>query len=108
MMQAPAHYSLAILGGGINGVAIARDAAQRGLKVILFEKNDFASGASSKSSKLIHGGLRYLTSLSLHLVKESQRESALLSKNAPHLVRPLPFLYPVYKGDPNPFWMVKL
>lgn len=101
-------YDLAILGGGINGVAIARDAAQRGLKVILFEKSDFASGASSKSSKLVHGGLRYLTSYSFHLVKESLTERALLLKNAPHLVKPLAFLYPVYKGQDYPLWQVKL
>lgn len=101
-------YSLAILGGGINGVAIARDAAQRGLRVILFEKRDFGSGASSKSSKLVHGGLRYLTTFSLSLVKESLRESELLLKNAPHLVKPLPFLYPVYRNSPYPLWLAKL
>lgn len=101
-------YDLAILGGGINGVAIARDAAQRGLKTILFESRDFGSGASSKSSKLAHGGLRYLAHLSFGLVKESLRERARLKANAPHLVKPLPFLYPVYKGDRYPNWMVKL
>lgn len=101
-------YDLAILGGGINGVAIARDAAQRGLKTILFESRDFGSGASSKSSKLAHGGLRYLSHFSFGLVKESLRERARLKANAPHLVKPLPFLYPVYKGDRYPNWMVKL
>ncbi len=99
---------LAILGGGINGVAVARDAAQRGLTVTLFEKGDFASGASSKSSKLVHGGLRYLSALSFGLVKESLYESSLLLKNAPHLVKPLPFLYPVYKNGQYPLWLVKL
>ncbi|MCE5317326.1 MAG: glycerol-3-phosphate dehydrogenase/oxidase [Parachlamydia sp.] len=101
-------YDLAILGGGINGVAIARDAAQRGLKTILFESRDFGSGASSKSSKLAHGGLRYLAHLSFGLVKESLRERARLKSNAPHLVKPLPFLYPVYSGDRYPHWMVKM
>lgn len=101
-------YDVAILGGGINGVAIARDAAQRGLRTILFENRDFGSGASSKSSKLAHGGLRYLSHFSFGLVKESLRERARLKATAPHLVKPLPFLYPVYKGDRYPKWMVQL
>jgi glycerol-3-phosphate dehydrogenase len=90
-------YDLVILGGGINGAGIARDAALRGLRTLLLEKGDFASGTSSKSSKLIHGGLRYLEHGEFGLVFESVSERALQRKLAPHLVRPLPFLIPVYK-----------
>ena len=86
---------VAILGGGITGAAIAREAARRGFSVALFEKGDFASGTSSKSSKLIHGGQRYLESLRFGLVRESCVERAALSAMAPHLVRPLPFLFAV-------------
>ena len=94
-------YDLVILGGGITGAAAARDAARRGLAVLLLEKGDFASGTSSKSSKLIHGGQRYLESLDLGLVRESCLERFALSAMAPHLVRPLPFLFPAgVKGAP--------
>lgn len=101
-------YDLIIIGGGINGTAIARDAAMRGLSVALFEKNDFACGASSKSSKLAHGGLRYLEHLEFGLVRESLIEKELLLRNAPHLVKPLPFLMPVYKENKWPLWIIKL
>jgi glycerol-3-phosphate dehydrogenase len=90
-----------VVGGGITGAGIARDAAMRGLHVVLLEKCDFAAGTSSKSSKLIHGGLRYLEQAELGLVFESLRERSILSQLAPHLVRPLPFLLPVYKGAPT-------
>jgi glycerol-3-phosphate dehydrogenase len=92
-------YDLLIIGGGINGAGIARDATLRGLKVLLVEKNDFAAGTSSKSSKLIHGGLRYLQQAELGLVFESVSERTLLLKLAPHLVRPLEFLVPAYRGQ---------
>ena len=101
-------YDLAIIGGGINGAATARDAALRGLKVILFEQHDFAFGASSKSSKLAHGGLRYLEQFQFGLVRESLKERALLVKNAPHLVRPLPFIFPVYEKTRVSLWKMKL
>lgn len=101
-------YDLAVIGGGINGAAIARDAALRGMSVILLEKDDFGSGASSKSSKLAHGGIRYLEHLHFALVKESLHERDLLLKNAPHLVKPLPFVYPVYAKDPHSLWKVRL
>lgn len=91
-------YDLIVIGGGINGTGIARDAALRGLKVLLLEKNDFGSGTSAYSSRLIHGGLRYLANLELDLVYESLSERELLLKNAPHLVRPLALGIPVYKG----------
>ncbi|MEP6865425.1 MAG: FAD-dependent oxidoreductase, partial [Deltaproteobacteria bacterium] len=91
-------YDLVVIGGGITGAGIARDAALRGMKVGLFEKADFASGTSSKSSKLIHGGLRYLEHGEIGLVFESVSERSVQMRVAPHLVRPLPFLIPIYKG----------
>ena len=91
-------YDILVIGGGINGAAIAYDAAMRGFSVLVVEKEDFASGTSSRSSKLIHGGIRYLKQFELGLIFESLRERALLLKLCPHLVRPLPFLYPVFDG----------
>jgi glycerol-3-phosphate dehydrogenase len=91
-------YDLIIIGGGITGVGIARDASLRGLKVALFEKGDYASGTSSKSSKLVHGGLRYLEHGEIGLVFESVSERRVQTRVAPHLVRPLPFLIPIYQG----------
>jgi len=93
-------FDLAVIGGGINGAATAREAALRGLKVALVEGRDFASGTSSRSSKLIHGGLRYLEQLDFALVREARRERRLLRELAPHLARPVPFLLPIYRGDP--------
>lgn len=93
-------FDLLVIGGGINGAGIARDAAMRGLRVALVEKGDFASGTSSKSSKLIHGGVRYLQHGDFRLVRVACRERDLLRRRlAPHLVQPLPFLFPVYRGD---------
>ena len=93
-----ASYDVVVIGGGITGAGIARDAALRGLKVALFEKGDYASGTSSKSSKLVHGGLRYLEHGEIGLVFESVSERRVQTRVAPHLVRPLPFLIPIYKG----------
>jgi glycerol-3-phosphate dehydrogenase len=90
---------LVIIGGGITGAGIARDAALRGMSVTLFEMTDFGAGTSSKSSKLIHGGLRYLEHGEIGLVFESVSERRVQTKLAPHLVRPLPFLVPIYKGN---------
>src|SRR3989338_921162 len=84
-------FDLLIIGGGITGAGVARDAASRGLKVALVEKNDFAWGTSSRSSKLIHGGLRYLQSAEFGLVFEALSERTHLLKTAPHMVRPLDF-----------------
>ncbi|MAE70615.1 MAG: glycerol-3-phosphate dehydrogenase [Gemmatimonadetes bacterium] len=89
---------LLIVGGGVTGAGIAREAAYRGLSVLLAEKDDFASGTSSRSSKLVHGGLRYLEQFELRLVFEATRERSTLMRIAPHLVRPLKFIYPVYEG----------
>ncbi|MEK6578395.1 MAG: glycerol-3-phosphate dehydrogenase/oxidase [Bdellovibrionota bacterium] len=94
-------FDFLIIGGGITGAAVARDAASRGLKVAVVEKNDFAFGTSSRSSKLIHGGLRYLENFEFRLVFEALTERALLLRTAPHMVRPLPFYFPVYEGDPH-------
>ena len=94
-------FDIAIIGGGITGAGIARDAAQRGLAVALLEKGDFASGTSSKSSRMAHGGLRYLAKRHVHLVRESLVERGVLLRLAPHLVHPLPYILPVYEGGPN-------
>ncbi len=88
-----------IIGGGINGAGIARDAAKRGLRTALVEMGDLASGTSSRSSKLVHGGLRYLEQFEFSLVFEAVSERRILMDIAPHLVNPLGFLFPVYKGD---------
>ena len=93
-------FDLVVIGGGINGAATAREAVLRGLKVALVEVGDFAAGTSSRSSKLIHGGLRYLEQFDFRLVRESRLERRLLRDIAPHLARPLPFLLPIYHGDP--------
>lgn len=101
-------YDLVVIGGGITGAGIARDASQRGLHTLLLEKHDFASGASSKSSKLIHGGLRYLEMLDFGLVKESLDERSILLSTAPYHVKPLPFIFPYYKQGRAPLWMIRL
>ncbi|MBI4246233.1 MAG: glycerol-3-phosphate dehydrogenase/oxidase [Candidatus Rokubacteria bacterium] len=91
-------YDVVIIGGGMAGAGAARDLALRGASVALVEKGDFASGTTSRSSKLIHGGLRYLELGELALVRESLRERETLRRLAPHLVKPLPFLVPIYRG----------
>jgi glycerol-3-phosphate dehydrogenase len=90
-----ADFDLAIIGGGINGTGVARDAAGRGFRVVLLEQNDLASGTSSASSKLIHGGLRYLEHREFRLVREALREREVLLRAAPHLIRPLRFVLPI-------------
>jgi glycerol-3-phosphate dehydrogenase len=101
-------YDVLVIGGGINGAAIANTASLNGLKVALIEKNDFASGTSSKSTKLVHGGLRYLDNFEFDLVAEALHERAIQLKSAPHLVKPIAFVIPVYANDAKPFWMIKL
>ncbi|MFT5564850.1 MAG: glycerol-3-phosphate dehydrogenase, partial [Myxococcota bacterium] len=94
-------FDVLVIGGGVTGTGIALDAATRGLSVALVEQRDFASGTSSRSSKLIHGGLRYLEQLNFSLVREALQERGLLMERlAPHLVRPVPFLYPLTR----PIW----
>ncbi len=90
-------YDVIIIGAGINGAGIARDAAMRGLEVLLLDKGDIAGGTSSASTRLIHGGLRYLEHFEFRLVRESLREREILLRIAPHLVRPLPIAIPIYK-----------
>lgn len=99
-------YDLIVIGGGINGAGVARDAALRGLKTILLEKNDFASGSSSWSSRLIHGGLRYLEYFEFPLVRESLKEREVLFNTAPHLVKPLLLTIPIYGDRSRPYWKV--
>ena len=96
-----------IIGGGITGAGIARDAALRGVRVALVDKTDVAGGTSSRSSRLIHGGIRYLEHGDLRLVFEASRERRILLRIAPHLVRPLPFLFPAYRGARVPPWKLR-
>jgi glycerol-3-phosphate dehydrogenase len=96
-----------IVGGGITGAATARDAAMRGLRTALVERDDFASGTSSRSSRLVHGGLRYLEHGQFHLVFEASRERRTLLRIAPHLVTPLRFTWPVYAGARVPMWKLR-
>ena len=102
-----AAFDLAIVGGGINGTGIARDAAGRGLSVLLVEQNDLASGTSSASTKLIHGGLRYLEHGWFRLVRETLAEREVMLRIAPHLIRPMRFILPAEAGE-RPAWMLRL
>jgi glycerol-3-phosphate dehydrogenase len=102
-------FDLLVIGGGINGAGVAREAALRGLKTALVDKGDFGGGASSRSSKLIHGGFRYLETGDFGLVLEASRERDLLRRRlAPHLVTPLRFFFPVYRGGPLPLWKLRV
>jgi hypothetical protein len=94
-------WDLLVVGGGASGVSVALEAARRGLSVALVEQDDIASGTSSRSSRLIHGGLRYLAQGEFALVREGLRERRRLLREAPGLVRRVPFVYPVYRGDPD-------
>src|SRR5213082_3212307 len=91
-------FDLLVIGGGITGAGVALDAAARGYSVALVEKSDYAAGTSSRSSKLVHGGLRYLQSFDLGLVREALLERQLMVRLAPHLVRPLPLVVPAFDG----------
>src|SRR4051794_41220620 len=92
-------FDLLVVGGGITGVGVALDAATRGLRTALVERDDFASGTSSKSSKLVHGGLRYLQQKEIRLVYDALHERQRALRHAPHLVLALPFLIPVLLRD---------
>src|SRR5205085_11606268 len=98
---------LLIVGGGINGVGIARDAAGRGLRVVLCEKDDLAQGTSSRSGKLVHGGLRYLEYYEFRLVREALIEREVLLRSAPHIIWPLRFVLP-HSREQRPAWMIRL
>ena len=91
-------FDVVVVGGGITGAGVALDAASRGYSVALVERADFASGTSSRSSKLVHGGLRYLQNFDLGLVREALLERQLMVALAPHLVRPLPLVVPAFDG----------
>src|SRR5438552_7143604 len=97
---------IAIIGGGVNGAGIARDAAGRGLKVLLCEKGDFAEGTSSRSGKLVHGGLRYLEYYEFRLVREALIEREVLLASAPHIIWPLRFVLP-HSPEQRPAWMIR-
>lgn len=99
-------WDLLVIGGGITGMAVARDAAMRGLATALVEQGDFAFGTSSRSSRLVHGGLRYLENFDFSLVREGLVERKRLLDAAPGLVRPVRFTYPVYEEDPDRLWKV--
>ena len=101
-------YDVFVIGGGINGCGIARDAVGRGFSVILAEMNDLASGTSSGSTKLIHGGLRYLEHYEFRLVREALMEREVLWKMAPHIIWPMRFVLPFFSGGPRPAWMLRL
>jgi glycerol-3-phosphate dehydrogenase len=100
-------FDIAVIGGGVNGVGIARDAIGRGLSVVLLEKNDFASATSSASSKLIHGGLRYLEYYEFGLVRAALKEREILLSMAPHIIWPLEFILP-HSKDMRPAWLIRL
>ncbi len=102
-------FDLLVIGGGINGAAVARDAAMRGISIALVERGDFACGTSSRSSKLIHGGIRYLEQGDVKLVLEACRERDLLrTRLAPHVVRAQRFVMPVYTGEEPPLWQLRI
>lgn len=102
----PEEADLVVVGAGVTGAGIARDAARRGLRVVLLEQNDIAYGTSSRSSKLIHGGLRYLETYEFSLVFESVSERRIVMDLAPHLVNPMAFLFPVYQGSRKSLRMI--
>src|SRR6185295_7540887 len=101
-------WDIAVIGGGATGVGIAVDAAARGYAVCLLEQSDFGKGTSSRSTKLIHGGVRYLRQGNVSLVMEALKERGILRRNAPHLVRDLPFIVPNYAWWEAPFYGVGL
>lgn len=102
------HHDIAVVGGGATGLGVALDAAARGLRVVLVEAHDFAKGTSSRSTKLVHGGVRYLAQGNISLVREALHERTLLLQNAPHLAQPLPFVMPTYKWWEAPFYGIGL
>ena len=105
--MATANYDVIIIGGGINGAATAAWVAARGYRTLVLEQDDFASGTTSASTKLIHGGLRYLETGDARLVHESLQSRERLMRERPHLVRPMGFILPVYAGDPRPPWYIR-
>src|SRR5947209_3569272 len=107
-LREPATWDILVIGGGASGLATAVDAASRGYRTALVEQGDFAQATSSRSTKLVHGGVRYLQQGRLGLVREALRERGYLLKNAPHLVHPLPFILPLYHWWERPFYGIGL
>ncbi|MCW2313865.1 glycerol-3-phosphate dehydrogenase/oxidase [Rhodoferax antarcticus] len=107
-LAAPQVFDLAVIGGGATGLGVALDAALRGLRVVLIESHDFAKGTSSRATKLVHGGVRYLAQGNIALVREALHERTLLLHNAPHLAQPLPFVMPSYQWWETPFYGIGL
>ncbi|ABD71370.1 FAD dependent oxidoreductase [Rhodoferax ferrireducens T118] len=107
-LAAPRHYDIAIVGGGATGLGVALDAAARGFSVVLIESHDFAKGTSSRATKLVHGGVRYLAQGNIGLVREALRERTTLLHNAPYLAQPLAFVMPSYKWWEMPFYGIGL
>ncbi|MBA3592526.1 MAG: glycerol-3-phosphate dehydrogenase/oxidase [Polaromonas sp.] len=107
-LKAPHTYDIAIIGGGATGLGVALDAAARGFSVVLVDSHDFAKGTSSRATKLVHGGVRYLAQGNISLVREALHERTRLLANAPHLAQPLPFVMPSYKFWEAPFYGVGL
>lgn len=103
-----AHYDIAVVGGGATGLGVALDAAARGFKVVLIESHDFAKGTSSRATKLVHGGVRYLAQGNISLVREALHERTTLLRNAPHLAQPLAFVTPSYRWWEAPFYGIGL
>ena len=104
----PQTYDVAVIGGGATGLGVALDAAARGFSVVLVESHDFAKGTSSRATKLVHGGVRYLAQGNIALVREALHERTTLLHNAPHLAQPLAFVMPSYKLWETPFYGVGL
>src|SRR3954466_219949 len=100
----PHTYDIAIIGGGATGLGVAVDAAARGYSVVLVESHDFAKGTSSRATKLVHGGVRYLAQGNIALVREALHERTTLLHNAPHIAQPLPFVMPSYRWWETPFY----
>src|ERR1700732_5314655 len=103
LQQHPGRWDIVVVGGGATGIGIAIDAASRGYDVLLLEESDFGKGASSRSTKLVHGGVRYLEQGNISLVMEALKERGLLLRNAPHIVHDLPFVVPNYSWWEAPF-----
>ncbi len=101
------YWDLIVVGGGITGAGILREGVRVGLRVLLLEQNDFASGTSSRSSKMVHGGLRYLYNLQFHLTRQSVCERETLLREGPGLVERQSFLFPSYEHDRFPMWMME-
>ena len=107
-LRQPTKWDLVVIGGGATGLGTALDAAARGFKTLLLEGADFANGTSSRSTKLVHGGVRYLAQGNIHLVREALHERGLLIRNAPHLVHDMGFVIPAYTWWSKPFYGIGL